>query len=711
MADRLLPEDPEQVGPYALTGRLGEGGQGAVYEGRAPDGRRVAVKILHARLSRSAEARARFVRELEVAERVSGFCTAQVLDADIDGDTPYIVSEFVDGPSLIRLVREEGPLDEGSLMRLALGTATALAAIHRAGIVHRDFKPPNVLVGPGGPRVIDFGIARALDSEALTMTSQVVGTPAYMAPEQLAGTAVGPAADMFAWAGTLLFAATGRLPFEGDSIPAIIHRILKSEADVSALPGPLAALVAACLAKDPARRPTSADAVGRLLAMIGADPGTADPLAHGHTLVLGRQGVFGKSLFNRVPSQLGSRRRRLVLAGAAALGLTGAAVTALAAVAVIAVVAAAVFVVPRFLTDSPGAAASGARGTVKIAYMGPITGDLAAFGEPMLAGVRFAVDEYNREGRPLKAELVALDTHSTPEGAEPVAQAAVAQNTAAVIGPTLTGETMKAMPILEKARIPAVSPAAAGGNLSRNGWKYWHGTVPNSRVAAGALGDLALRTGAKKALAIGDDSDEGRTDANYFKAALEARGATVTTASLKEGETALVPKMRGADTVFVGGLATTAGRLIKAARTAGITARFYLSDLALDPALAKEAGPQAAEGTLLTCSCLQPGSSGGAVPAYAAFAARYAKAHDGKEPAIYTAEAYDAAKAVLEALRKGARTSAQIEACLAKVDIPGVTQRLRFTDTGELTEGVSYAYQVHDGQLTLLGDSTKAKVS
>ncbi|MEO5874004.1 MAG: serine/threonine-protein kinase, partial [Streptosporangiaceae bacterium] len=225
----------------------------------------VAVKLLHAQLSEDRVARNRFVRELAAIERIAGFCTAQVFEADVDGDRPYIVSEFVPGPSLQELVRESGPRTEGSLMRLAVGTATALTAIHRAGIVHRDFKPPNVLMGPDGPRVIDFGIARALDNMGRTLTGNLVGTPAYMAPEQFTENAAGPAADLFSWGATMVFAATGRSPFGGGQVFAVMHRIRFEQPDLSALPPELLDPVRACLAKDPSIRPTSDELLWALL--------------------------------------------------------------------------------------------------------------------------------------------------------------------------------------------------------------------------------------------------------------------------------------------------------------------------------------------------------------------------------------------------------------------------------------------------------------
>jgi predicted Ser/Thr protein kinase len=260
----LQPDDPARLGPYTLIGRLGRGGYGVVYLAETADAERVAVKLLQTALAEAGGERDRFAREAAAAKQVARFCTAQVLDADFAGDQPYIVSEYVPGPSLQALVAERGPLEGGALDRLAIGTATALVAIHQAGVVHRDLKPPNVLLGPDGPRVIDFGIARMMD-RAATLTGHTLGTPAYMAPEQVSGDAATPATDVFAWAATLVFAANAMPPFGRDTLGVLAHRIMHEPPELGVLTGDLRALVAECLDKDPARRPAAGALLMRLL--------------------------------------------------------------------------------------------------------------------------------------------------------------------------------------------------------------------------------------------------------------------------------------------------------------------------------------------------------------------------------------------------------------------------------------------------------------
>ena len=255
----LAPGEPELIGPYRVRGRLGTGGMGRVYLGLSPGGRSVAVKVIRADLAQDAEFRARFRREVAVARKVSGLFTAPVIDADVDGPVPWLATAYVPGPSLADAVSEHGPLPAASVLALARGLAEGLSAIHAAGVVHRDLKPANVLLAEDGPRVIDFGISRAVEASALTHTGLVVGSPGFMSPEQAEGREVGPPSDIFSLGAVLAFAATGQGPFGSGSTPALVYRVVHSGPQLDLVPAEVRSLAERCLAKDPALRPTAAD--------------------------------------------------------------------------------------------------------------------------------------------------------------------------------------------------------------------------------------------------------------------------------------------------------------------------------------------------------------------------------------------------------------------------------------------------------------------
>jgi hypothetical protein len=265
--DPLRPGDPDQIGGYRLVGRLGAGSMGQVFLGRSAAGRQVAVKLIRPEHAQVPRFRARFAREVQTALRVGGFHTAQVVAADPDADTPWMVTAYIPGPSLYDVITEHGPLPLDQVRALGAGLAEGLAAIHACDLVHRDLKPSNVIMAADGPRIIDFGIARPVEATTMTQTGAVVGTYAYMSPEQVHGAQVGTAGDVFSLGCVLAFAATGHSPFGADTIPAIVYRITNADPDLTGLPEQheLHGLIAACLAKSSADRPDLAEILAQLI--------------------------------------------------------------------------------------------------------------------------------------------------------------------------------------------------------------------------------------------------------------------------------------------------------------------------------------------------------------------------------------------------------------------------------------------------------------
>jgi serine/threonine protein kinase len=250
--------DPERIGPYVVLGRLGSGSMGQVYLGRSAAGRLVAVKTIRVELAEETGFRTRFAQEVAAARKVSGVFTAAVVEADPEADLPWLATAYVPAPSLSRLVLACGPLPVSTVRWLAAGCAEALASIHGAGLVHRDLKPSNVLVAPDGPRVIDFGVARAAERMGRTTARGAVGTPAYMAPEQARDTReASVASDVYSLGATLLFAATGHPPYSGASVMDVLARLATEEPDLSGLPAELSEVITACLHRVPRARPTS----------------------------------------------------------------------------------------------------------------------------------------------------------------------------------------------------------------------------------------------------------------------------------------------------------------------------------------------------------------------------------------------------------------------------------------------------------------------
>ncbi|MGV9675330.1 serine/threonine-protein kinase [Nocardia sp. NPDC003482] len=318
----LGPHDPRSAGRHRLIAVIGQGAMGRVLLGSAPDGRPVAVKMIHRHLARRPEFRARFRMEVLASQRVTGVHTAAVVDADPDAPEPWLAAHYVAGPSLRAAVDRFGPLSLGGLRLLTAGLAGALLEIHRARVIHRDLKPGNVLLAADGPRVIDFGIARALTLDArLTGTGALVGSPAFMSPEQAEGRELTPASDVFAVGALLVLAATGRSPFLGASTTQTLYNVVHARPDISGVPESAREIVEACLAKTPADRPTPGqllDAADRIAARPAWPPAVRQRIAQAQREAEHRRAEPGPLESARAPRRSG---RRVLLAAATATTL------------------------------------------------------------------------------------------------------------------------------------------------------------------------------------------------------------------------------------------------------------------------------------------------------------------------------------------------------------------------------------------------------
>nr|QIY94749.1 protein kinase [Streptomyces sp. S1D4-11] len=254
---RLRREDPRVVGSFRLHRRLGAGGMGVVYLGSDRRGQRVALKVIRPDLAEDQEFRSRFAREVSAARRIRGGCTARLVAADLEADRPWFATQYVPGPSLHDKVAEEGPMSAADVAAVGAALSEGLVAVHEAGVVHRDLKPSNILLSPKGPRIIDFGIAWATGASTLTHVGTAVGSPGFLAPEQVRGAAVTPATDVFALGATLAYAATNDSPFGHGSSEVMLYRVVHEEPQLQGVPDALAPLVRACLAKDPEERPST----------------------------------------------------------------------------------------------------------------------------------------------------------------------------------------------------------------------------------------------------------------------------------------------------------------------------------------------------------------------------------------------------------------------------------------------------------------------
>ncbi|WP_051844466.1 bifunctional serine/threonine-protein kinase/ABC transporter substrate-binding protein [Streptomyces globisporus] len=457
----LLPSDPSALAGYRLLGRLGAGGMGVVYLGRTDTGALAAVKVTHADQADQPDFRARFRREVEAARRVVSPWAVPVTGADPDAPEPWMATAFVPGPSLGEAVRAHGPLPERSVRILGGAIARALAAVHAAGLVHRDVKPGNILLAVDGPRLIDFGIARATGETGLTSTDMVVGTPGFLAPEQAEARAaeIGPASDVFALGCLLAFAATGRPPFGTGALDALLYRTVHDEPDLAGLPEPLLDLVRQCLAKEPAARPTADEIAVRLTEDTPGAPADWLPapvvstIAARSAAMLALPDIDATEVPTAPPTK--SRRGFLLLgAGAAVLAAGGGAY--------------ALWNSRRDGSDADGKPpAPKPRNTWAIGVLADLSGPAQEIGRAQERGARLAVERFNavHKGKPFTLELKVSDDRGDRGGAFAAARRLTSDpSVIAVLGPTSDDTGINALPAFEEAGVPLLT-TSAGYNL------------------------------------------------------------------------------------------------------------------------------------------------------------------------------------------------------------------------------------------------------
>lgn len=502
----LRSSDPARIADHRLLGRLGAGGMGVVYLARTPGGALVALKVLLAEYAEEPGFKERFRREVEVARQVDSPWAVPLVDADADAEAPWLATAYVPGPSLGEAVAAYGPLTEHGLRLLGARLAEALSEVHRAGLVHRDLKPGNVLIAHDGPRLIDFGIARAPEDTTLTATGMVVGTPGYLSPEQAEGRGgdggIGPASDVFSLGCVLAFAATGRAPFGSGAVDALLYRAVHDPADLDGVPAGLLEVLGRCLEKDPAGRPDAQELVRELAADGDAqDAEASEWLPEPVTRLIAERSAAALALPDiehtlapsdappdSGPTEPGTRetsesqepqdarpagrRRFLLLAGGAAVLAAGAGGTWWA--------------VARDNDsgdDSPAAATSSGRPVHTVALHGDLSGPQRETGKAQERGLRLAVAEFNaRDGAPFTVKVRAVDDKGDPANSTRLA-AELADDPAvlAVVGPTTDATAQAALANYDAGLLPVVAVSPGGINLVLQGFRsFLLGRLPDS---------------------------------------------------------------------------------------------------------------------------------------------------------------------------------------------------------------------------------------
>lgn len=738
----LRTADPSRLGDYRLLRRVGAGGMGVVFLARAPGGAYAAVKVVRASHADDAGFRARFRREIEVARQVASPWVVPLLDADADAEDPWLATAFVPGPSLSEVLEEHGPLSPAAVCVLGLRLAEALDAVHRAGLVHRDVKPGNVLLAPDGPRLIDFGIARAPEGTALTSTGVVVGSPGFLSPEQARarGAGIGPPSDVFSLGCVLAFAATGVRPFGSGAVAGMLLRTVYDEPELDGIPAALEPVVRACLDKDPARRPTAVEVGAALDAAVPADRerwlpepvarliadraaavlamGVIEPTrvsapastAHAHESA-SADVVTVTSLKEPESSAPSTSRRRFL-----AFGSTGAA-------GVLAAGGGAWWWSGRDDRKAgAGAPPSSAPPTeLVVAFQGDLSGAAAEIGRAQLNGARLAVAHVNADdARPLRLKLRAYDDGGEPDRTLDRAVRLVAdERVLAVLGPTTDDCFLAAETTYTKAVMPVVSVSVGvSPQISKAGL-----TTLRSHAQLAPTDDLlaapcrAYLTGsvdAREVFLVEDraEGDFAWTLCNYIQRALSRHGRDATVTSVGAGKldpTALAGQVMaaGADAVVFSGDQERAGAFAAALRETGFSGARVATQRAFGTRFLKTAGASA-DGWVFATSFIDPT----ATPAARSFTETY-RTRYGERPGWYAAEAYDAVLFLAKVCANEDSPLTERGAIVRRmheVDYKGISRTVAYTTDKGYNSDALFLFRTVEGEFDFLGQYEEADV-
>ncbi|MEU1532880.1 bifunctional serine/threonine-protein kinase/ABC transporter substrate-binding protein [Streptomyces fagopyri] len=741
----LLAEDPDELGGHRLLARLGAGGMGVVYLARTPCGTLVALKAVRSEYAADRDFRERFRREARLARGFTGRWLVPVTDADAEAREPWLATAFVPGPSLAETVDGHGPLPPRAVAALGARLAEALSEVHAAGLVHRDVKPGNVLLALDGPRLIDFGIAQTHGATALTEPGALIGTPGYLAPEQIrAGGGAVPASDLFALGCVLAYAATGRRPFGTGDPAAVLYRTVHEAPDATGLDGlppPLRTAIARCLAKDPAERPAATSLAHTLSAAVpgAADPRTGTATGPGNHRAPGRGADgAGDGPDDWLPSAVlrlvterstraldpparqttptrpsapaedrgPSRRRVLAIGGSAA--------------AMLATSAAAMVLLAKGRGRGKGGAQGGAGRNLPthgIGLQGALTGGRQEAGQAQERGARLAVADHNaRENIRFRLALTTYDDRGEAAPAVDGARRLLADRSLrGVIGPTTVAAARAAVPLYGTASMPVLPLSVDYNATGLSAAKVRTLCVTTAPTSYRTLPVLAYLTWVHKVerTAVIEDRAAGAPSADIVRSLRETppSDGTATVHPVASGANDFRPAVAAAlaarpqAVVYAGTSPSRAAACARALATAGFTGPRVTFEPVMRPAFPKTAGA-AAEGWVIEAPYSDPQSS--AAKAARAFTAAYRDRYH-VPPARWAAEAYDAVGLIarsLDSLGGVDITSGQVAERLFKLTYDGVAKPVRFTQ--DLTHSLSpdntaFLYEVRGGEFRCLG--------